>query len=55
MNFRMLETIFKVKIEQLKLLIVFVGSILRIEQVGNRMKLRIRRNRFDFLTLVPTY
>lgn len=55
MNFRMLETIFRVNIEQLKLLIVFVGNILRIEQIGNRVKLRIRRTRFDFVTLTPTY
>lgn len=55
MNFRMLETIFRVNIEQLKLLTVFVGNILRIEQIGNRVKLRIRRTRFDFIMLTPTY
>lgn len=51
MNFRMMATMFRVNIEQLQLSVVFVRNILRVEQSGSRVELRIRRTVLDFITL----
>lgn len=51
MNFRMMATMFRVNREQLQLSVVFVRNILRVEQSGSRVELRIRRTVLDFITL----
>lgn len=47
MRFRMLETICKLNIGQLTLLVGFIGNILRIEQIGNS-KIQ-NQTRFEFM------
>lgn len=47
----MMATMFRVNIEQLQLSVVFVRNILRVEQIGSRVELRIRRTVLDFITL----